>query len=367
MNLESKKARNIGFYFGAIAALSLSISSFAQDASAENKSIKALLPVKVITESFSPYTVAKELGYFTEEGLDVELVAVGGSNEVAVAIASGVGDIGAASPGQAIIGMQPPQDLNVKYFFETNYRSIWTVTVLPDSPIRTIADLKGKRLGVAALGSAGMNFGQAIAAEAGLDKDRDITFISVGSGAQPIQALQSNAVDALVFSSNETAKFEANGFDIRYVDVGEGFASFPDVGLLAQREKLENDRDTLVGFSRAVAKGYLFTMENPEAAVKITWDQYPESLPRNMSEEDALRSGVIVNQRRMEIWSSTKVDKLGEFVVADWERLIKYMTDQGLIKTDLPIERVLTNEFIDEINDFDQDAIKTQAKNYVAK
>lgn len=60
----------------------------------------------------------------------------------------------------------------VKYFFEANYRSIWTVTVRPDSPIQKVADLKGKRIGVSALGSAGVNLGKTLVKEAGFDPDK---------------------------------------------------------------------------------------------------------------------------------------------------------------------------------------------------
>jgi NitT/TauT family transport system substrate-binding protein len=344
----------------AILALSLGPVGPAQ---AQSTKLKLLLPVRVVNESFSPFVVPKYLGYYAQEGLDVELIPVGGSNEAAIAVASRAGDVGAVSPGQAIVGMQSPQGLDVKYFFEANYRSVWTVTVHPDSPIQKVADLKGKRIGVSALGSAGVNFGKALITEAGLDPDKDAAFIAVGLGAQTMTGLNQKLVDALVFSSAETNKFEANGFKLRYIDLGEGFASLPDVGLLARQEMLANNPKVLVGIARAVAKGYLFSLANPAAAVKISWKVYPEVEPKNIAADEALRGGVMVNRARMEIWSSPKTGGvLGKFIDEDWKRLVDYLKQQGVIKQDIPLSRIYTNDLLPQINDFDREAIRKQAE-----
>jgi NitT/TauT family transport system substrate-binding protein len=261
--------------------------------------------------------------------------------------------------------MQSPQALNLKYFYEANYRSIWSLTVKPDSPIKTVKDLKGKKIGMAAMGSAATTFGKALAAEAGLDVDKDLGMIAVGSGGQAIGALNSGAVDALIFSTQETTKFEANGFKIRYVDPGEGFASLPDVGLLSRRETLADNPKMLTGFARAVAKGYVFSVANPAAAVKISWKLFPESEPKNVSPEEALKGGIMVNSTRMEIWDSPKTKGMnGLFIESDWKRLVDYMKSNGILKEDIPLDRIFTNALIPEINKFDRDKIRQQAKTF---
>ena len=344
--------------------VALLIGTGMSDAEAATK-VKMLMPTRLISEAFAPFTVAKYLGYYQAEGLDVDLVPVGGSNEAAIAVAGGAGDIGAASPGQAIIGMQPPSNLDVKYFYEVNYRSIWTVTVPPDSPIKSFADFKGKRIGVAALGSAGITFGKALATEAGLNPSSDIAYVSVGSGAQAVTSLSQKLVDGLIFSSEAAAKFEANGVKLRYIPLSEGFASLPDVGLLTRQETLASRPDMLIGFARAVAKAYIFTMANPAAAVKISWKMYPEAEPKNMPADEALKGGILVNQRRMEIWSSPATGGVqGKFIEPEWERLLGYMKKQGLITHDIAMSRVYTNALIGPINDFDVEKIREQAENF---
>src|ERR1700761_6675065 len=144
-----------------------------QSASAREK-VRLLIPVRNIDEAFSPFVVAKEKGYFAAEGYDVTLIAVGGSNESAIQVAAGNAEVGSASPADALVGIQSGK-LDVRYFYDTLYSSIWSVAVLPDSSIKTLSDLKGKRLGVQSMGSAGTTFGRAFAQAAGLDPEKDIS------------------------------------------------------------------------------------------------------------------------------------------------------------------------------------------------
>src|SRR6476620_4035042 len=74
-----------------------------QSASALEK-VRLLIPVRNIDEAFSPFVVAKEKGYFASEGYDVTLIAVGGSNESAIQVSAGTAELGAASPGDALLG-----------------------------------------------------------------------------------------------------------------------------------------------------------------------------------------------------------------------------------------------------------------------
>jgi NitT/TauT family transport system substrate-binding protein len=119
----------------------------------------------------------------------------------------------------------------------------------------------------------------------------------------------------------------------------------------------------LTGFARAVAKGYVFSVANPAAAVKISWKLFPESEPKNVSPEEALKGGIMVNTTRMEIWDSPKTKGMnGLFIESDWKRLVDYMKTNGILKEDIPLDRVFTNALIPEINNFDHDKIKQQAK-----
>jgi NitT/TauT family transport system substrate-binding protein len=330
---------------------------------ADLRSVKCIIPIPSFDESFAPFTVAKHMGYFKEEGLDVTFVTVRGSNEAAMQISTGSAEIAAASPADEIIGLQPGKDLNVKFFYDLYYRNIWSMSVTPDSPIKSIAELKGKKLGVIGMGSAGVAFGRAFVMAAGLDPERDISFLAVGVGAQAINAVQQKFVDALVYPENLLNKMKVLGLNMVPLPVSQKLANLPDTSLFTRREILQNDPKLPIGIARAVDKGYYFNIANPAAAVKITWKLYPEAEPKNMPPDKALEGGIFVNTERMKIWKSpnTPPGKDGMFIEPQWKDFVDFMLEQKLISQPVPLDKIYTNDLIAEINKFDREAVKKQA------
>lgn len=324
--------------------------------------VRLLIPVRSIDEAFAPFVVAKELGYFEKEGYDVSLLAVGGSNESAIQVSAGNAELGAASPGEALVGMQSGK-LDIQYFYSLYYANIWSVAVMPDSPIKSMVDLKDKKLGVQSMGSAGTTFGRAFVTQVGLDPQKDVSFLPIGMGAQAITSVKQKMVDAIVYWDAALAKFTTAGLDLRVVPAPENLRTLPDVGLLAKPETIAKNPAMLTGVARAVAKGYDFTMANPEAAVLITWKTYPEARVQDPDPAKALKAGVMVCMGRMSIWNSPKTgEKHGLLIADDWKRLIQFMTDQKIMPAPVPVEKVVTNQLIDKINDYDRAAVIAQAK-----
>jgi NitT/TauT family transport system substrate-binding protein len=354
-----------GANFGRRLLLAASMTLFGlsgvQSASALEK-VRVLIPVRNIDEAFSPFVVAKEKGYFASEGYDVTLIAVGGSNESAIQVSAGNAEVGAASPGEALVGIQSGK-LDIRYFYDLYYSNIWSVAVLSDSPIKTLAELKGKKLGVQSMGSAGTTFGRAFAQQAGLDPEKDISFLPIGVGAQAVTSVRQKLVDAVVYWDAALAKFKFSGLDLREIPVPEHLRTLPDVGLLARNDTIAKNPKMLVGIARAIARGYDYSMANPQAAVLITWKAYPEAKSKNPDATAAIKEGVAVNQARLGIWNSPRIgDKHGLLIDADWQRLVQFFVDQRVLPAAVPVDRVITNKFIDEINAYDRAGVISDAK-----
>jgi len=341
--------------------VALSLLAGAQSAAALEK-VRVLIPVRNIDEAFSPFVVAKEKGYFAAEGYDVTLIAVGGSNEAAIQVSAGNAEVGAASPGEALVGIQSGK-LDIRYFYELYYSNIWSVAVLPDSPIKTLVELKGKKLGVQSMGSAGTTFGRAFVQQVGLDPEKDVSFLPIGVGAQAVTSIQRKLVDAAVYWDAALVKFKLSGLDLRMLPVPENLRTLPDVSLLARNETIKKNPRMLIGIARALAKGYDYSMANPTAAVLITWKAYPEAKSNNPDAAAGLQEGIAVNQARLGIWNSPKIgDTHGRLIDSDWEQLVKFFVDQKILPAAVPPDRVLTNEFIDEINKYDRAKTSSDAK-----
>jgi NitT/TauT family transport system substrate-binding protein len=346
----------------ALAALIAVLMLGGPDAALALDKVRILIPVRGIDEAFSPFAVAKEKGYFEAEGYDVSLLAVGGSNEAALQVSAGNAEVGAASPGEAIIGIQSGQ-LKIRYYYDMYYANIWSVAVLPESPIKSLTDLKDKKLGVQSMGSAGTTFAKAFVKEAGLDPAKDISFLPIGLGAQAVTSVRQKLVDGVIFWDAALAKLAFSGLKLREVPAPERLRTLPDVGLLARTDTIEKNPKMLVGIARALAKGYDFSMANPEAAVLITWKSFPESRSKNPNAAEAIAEGIAVNQGRLAIWNSDKIGpKHGLFVAGDWQNLLQFLKDQGAMPDTPPLDKVFTNQFIDQINTYDRAGIIADAK-----
>jgi len=349
----------------------LSVAFTGSAAAQQLQKIKVLLPVTNVDEAYAPYMIAKELGYYQAEGLDVDLVPVAGGNQVLIQIAAGNGDIGTIPPANLVAGIQPEIGMRVLVFYNVYYRNIWSISVVPDSPVTRLGDLKGKKIGVASMGSSGVAYGKAYLSKAGVDIGKDGTnYLTIGVGAQGAAALRSKQVDAVVYWDAMLAKLDVAGFKLRQLPVDDSIRNLPDISMGATLETLEKRPQVVIGFGRALAKGYEFNQVNREAAVRITWKHFPASKPANMSEDEALKNALVVNESRMQIWTSPKTGgKHGMFIAEDWRNVVQFAKDHNVIsrEADAPLEKLYTNKFIEEINKFDREPVTKQAKAFDPK
>lgn len=347
------------------ALLFLTACLFGESSFAAEK-VRVLLPQKSVDESLALFIVPKYLGYYQQEGLDVDLLFVGGSNEAAIQVATGNAEIGEASPAQAVIGMEEgsPAAMDIRYFYNAGYRNIWSISVPEDSAIKSISDLKGKKIGVTALGSAGTTYGKAYIRAAGLNPDTDVSFIAIGAGIQAAAAVKQKVVDAVVFWDTGVIQFEANGIPLRPLKVAEKLANLPDVSLLAKNDMIQKNPKMLIGFARAVAKGIDFSLANPAAAVLITWKLFPESKPREADPEKSLARGLKMSVRIPTTIDPATNGKHGLFIEKNWANVSDFLLEGGQIQKPIPTSRMFTNAFIDEINQYDRDGVIRQARDF---
>lgn len=327
-------------------------------------------PVKVrlaqSSTTFEPnhafMTLAKHLGYYTEEGLDVELLGINGSNESVKLVASGQLDIAYAGAIPMILGRSQGMDLKAVYMQDIG--NIYELAIPDESPIKGLADLKGKTIGVSALSSGTVPYLKAMLKEAKLDPEKDVTIVAVGVGAQAATALTTKKVDAVALWDAQHGILETQGLKFRYVQT-EAVKGQPSTPFVVRADYLSKNRDVVIRVLRAVSKSALFAQTNPEAAVRIHWAMYPDSKPTGISEGEALKRAVHVMKARMKNWKSPQ-DKArwGEMKAEQWRLIIDFMVQTGSLKQSLPAEEMFTTELLDEINKFDAQKVIDQAKNF---
>lgn len=318
----------------------------------------------------SPLAVAKEMGYFEAEGIDAEIILTGDSAAAVQGVVSGRIDIGSTPPEpllQAQTQDGPAGNLVLMY----NYirQQTGSIAVLDSSPIRKLEDFKGAVIGQATLGSSNLVLSNGILAKAGLQPERDFTHLATGTGAQALQALQQDQVDALSLWDTEYAAMEAKGTKLRTFTHPEVEKLFSTT-YFSTPEYLKENSDTAAGFGRAMAKATLFTKTNPEAALRILYDAYPETRTAGTAVEDQLktdlpaltaRTGLLTAGDPVSNKSWGAYDPAG---VAAWTTFAR---EAGIISKDLDPQTIYTNELVERINDFDAAAVISDAENWSAK
>jgi ABC-type nitrate/sulfonate/bicarbonate transport system substrate-binding protein len=350
MNTRSIAARVAG---GLLAALLTTGTLWAQDL----KQFRFMFPVDSVNQ-YHPFYIADELGYFAEEGLDVEFQDAGGSSAAIRQVLAGNADAALPAPSAFLNAVAQGHDL--KWVYSYQYANIFTLAAKADSGIKTIADLKGKKIGVSDLSGGEVPLVRAVLAAAGLNAGVDVAIVSVGDGsALTVDALQSGQVDA--YSSNlfDLAAIKASGIDMVTILPKEA-QDFPANGVVVTAETLASKADTLSAFLRAVAKGVAYAAAHDDKALEIAKKVRPEEFE--------------LEKLAAENWAAAHILKTPPAALADkpigthyvegfqayHDFLRKGTEEEGALAADVDLSKALDSSLLEAANAFDRKAIAGQ-------
>src|SRR6218665_1129962 len=177
--------------------------------------VTVMQPIPAYDVRYAPWAVAKAKGFLADEGLDVDLPLAKGSVLVIQQMVNGGAVYAQLPPDGVIIANSKGAALKFYYSFIT--KNPFPLAVADNSPVRTLDDLRGKKIGVYSLSAVQFYTTQAIMKSRGMDKDRDYRMIDVGSGAAALAALQRGDVDALAQDVLIYAGFNNRGARFRYL------------------------------------------------------------------------------------------------------------------------------------------------------
>ena len=145
---------------------------------------------------YLPLTIAEQLGYFKAEGLDVKIVDFAGGSQALRALVGGSADV-VSGAFEHTVNMQPKgQKLRAIVLMGRAPQIVLGVNPKTMPQFKTVADLKGKKIGVTAPGSSTNVMTNFVLAKAGL-KPSDVSIIGVGAGNGAVAAMRAGQVDAL--------------------------------------------------------------------------------------------------------------------------------------------------------------------------
>lgn len=240
--------------------------------------------------SWATAWIAKEAGYFLNEGLDVELIRVGGSSRMVAAMLGGCAPIIQAGAIAAITAGVAGSDVVI--IGATGSVSPFRLLARPE--IKSPADLKGKKAGITTFGSTSDQVVRIALKHFNLDASKDVAILTFGAQPEAFAALSNGIVQVAALSYPLYARAQQLGMRelIKFADLG-----VEDINgtVITTRSFLAQNRDTALRFMRAFSRGMHRYRTDKEYSKKVlgkygkltedeilegTWQDYAPTLQK---------------------------------------------------------------------------------------
>src|SRR5918996_2724526 len=332
-----------------VVALSLLAVSATTGLAAEPKyKITWLFPIQPPGSGFYAFLAAKALGFWEQEGLQVDFKSAGGSGAAIQLLIAGHADAGIPSMPATLNAAGRGQKLNAFYQYSTG--TLFYLKVPAPSPVKSVADLKGKVIGISEPGGGEVPMVKAALQGARLDPDKDIRLVPIGEGSPAtFEAIKSGKVDAYASNFQDTLAVELAGIQMRDITPKE-FSAVPAQMMITTPESLARNRAALVVLARGVARASYWCQKKPVEC---------ETLMRNTNKEEWATPQVArpLLQRALEITALMPDKRIGEPVRGNLERYLAFLKDQNSKFIAPAMEEFLVTDMIDEVNRFDREAV----------
>jgi NitT/TauT family transport system substrate-binding protein len=291
------------------------------------------------------------LGFYNQLGVEGDFFTVAGSASVIQLIAANEGQLGHVGMLEILAAKKQQPNLPVRAVYIQESGGGYDIVVPTESPIRSVAELAGKRIGVISLGSTNVPFVKGMLRSAKVDES-SVEILPVGTGAQALAALKANRVDALSLFHAAHATIENLGIELRYFSV-----NLPSSVLITNENFRQRNRDALVNALQGVVLNTVYMTSNPEAAVRESWSVIGK--PKD-DEAKALREGAHVIRRGAEAWKDPKdSSKWGAMSDEAWLSVARFM---GVEVDPQQLAAVYTNDLIEDVNKVDLEIARRKAR-----
>src|SRR5579884_452349 len=214
-----------------------------------------------IAETMALY-LAKEAGVFQKNGLDVDVRLIAGGSTAMAAVVAGDTPYSHLGGSEAMSSAAGGADIVVLAI--TAPTTSFVLEVAND--IHTPNDLKGKKLGISTIGSSSDIALHVGLRKLGLDADKDVNILAVGSTANRLAALLNGSIQGAMELPLDVPKLEANGFH-KMLDLGEIKQPAVGQGIVAQRTYAYAHRDVTQKYVDSIIEAAALARKNKPAAI----------------------------------------------------------------------------------------------------
>ncbi|UCD77630.1 MAG: ABC transporter substrate-binding protein [Desulfobacterales bacterium] len=219
-----------------------------------------------------PIYVARQQGFFAEEGLEIEIISPSETSDGLKMAASGNVDVAVSYEPQTIIAAA--RGLDVVVFARLIEHPLTTLLFLKDKGIATPKDLTGKRIGYTVPGLMDV----LLDAFARVNAIRDYKAINVGFAI--VQSLTAGKVDAVMgpFKTYETVTMAHKGYEVGYFELEKwGIPDYDELIFITSKKTMAKNRAAMAAFRRVVDRAIVQVRQNPQQALTDYFKQVPQA------------------------------------------------------------------------------------------
>jgi NitT/TauT family transport system substrate-binding protein len=306
------------------------------------------------------------LGFYADEGLDVDLQTVAGAASAVNLLHSGRAQF--TTHGTAGLFDGVDKGVPMKGFICQIPDYFLSIAVDKNGPITTLMQLKGKTIGVPAMSGSPMTVAKAALKQQGVDPDNDVSFIAVGTGVPALDAFKRGRVQALVAFDSVFAGWEFYGAEFRYFRP----EPLPSLGFThttnTLTSTLQSDPQMALGLGRAMIKAIVTMAAAPtEELTKLHFKVFPAARSASLTDAEAFRLDALKQKARLAFMRTKarvfdRTEKLGDATDAEIIGQRDLLLSGGEISQPLPPSSYFTSMFIPAFNQVDVPALIAQAR-----
>lgn len=293
-----------------------------------------LFPAPDFLPAFAPFKLAEARGYYREAGLEVSFRIGKGGADVAKQVGVGNADLGGGIGDTPLIVRA--NGLPVRSVAMLGTGALTQINVRDDAGVNSLADLKGKAIGVMSFQDTTYYNLLAVLASAGLSKS-DVNIQAVGPGGI-IKLMISGDIQAMSGVPEWAGAIRGAGVKITTTPISEIFPAFAQ-SILASDNIISTRPEAVQAFVDATVRAYHDVIKDPAGAAR----DYVAAVPRHEGKEKIME-GVMRDYIRL-IYG-TDLDRFARFDPQRLKTVQDFYVKNGIVRTAVPIEDTYTTRFV---------------------
>lgn len=297
------------------------------------------ISVSEVTHSifYAPQYVAMNLGFFEEEGLEIELINGGGADNVMTAVLSNQVDIGFAGPEAAIYVYNEGKEDYAEVFAQVTKRDGSFLVAREDNDNFAWTDLKGKHVLPGRKGGVPYMTFEYVLKKNGIDIVNDLNLDTSISFDAMNSSFVGGTADFVTSFEPAASQLEKEGAGYIVAAIGSATEEIPYTAYFAKKSYIEENSDIIQKFTNAIYKGQVWVNEHSvEEIADATLASFPDA-------DKELLTKAIENYKKIDVWNTSPVMSEDSFNL-----LQEVMVEAGELETVAPFEKIVNNDFAKE-------------------